>query len=248
MDTRGFDHLTRTLTAQGTRRVALTGALVSALALLGMMETDARKKKKGKKKPKKITVPPVSPPPSPPASPPPASPPPPPATLACGAGGPCLVFLSSTIHTPNFGGLSGADAICQDLASAAGLPGTYKAWLSDGTSSVSSRFRPSSGPYRLVNGATIANNWDDLRDGSLLAGIKVTETGGDYGSQVSVWTGTTTTGSATAEHCKNWSTVASDSTGIYGLAYATDAQWTQFGPPLMCRPSSPLHFYCFQQS
>ena len=40
------------------------------------------------------------------------------------------VFVSSQNYTGALGGISGADAICQNCASAAGLTGTFKAWLS----------------------------------------------------------------------------------------------------------------------
>jgi len=91
---------------------------------------------------------------------------PPSPPLACGSGGPCRVFLSSTTHGGNLkgrsvSGLAGADAICQRLASDANLPGIYKAWLSDSFNSPTSRFVPSSGPYQLVNGATIAANFTE---------------------------------------------------------------------------------------
>ena len=55
---------------------------------------------------------------------------PPPVPASCN---PCKVFVTSTVHDGNLGGLVGADAICNSLASAAGLAGTYKAWLSDGS-------------------------------------------------------------------------------------------------------------------
>ena len=43
------------------------------------------------------------------------------------------VFNSSTSYNGNLGGLTGADAKCQSRAAAAGLTGTYKAWLSSTT-------------------------------------------------------------------------------------------------------------------
>jgi len=166
----------------------------------------------------------------------------------CGAGGPCRVFLSSTRYEGNLGGLSGADAKCQGLAAAAGLPGTYKAWLSDPTSSPISRFVPSSGPYRLVNGTTIATNFTDLTDGILLAPISVTETGGGFGNTDRVWTQTKidgTGGGLFNLHCSNWSTSADDALGDCAKATRTDSTWTHYGG---CICSSLLHLYCFQQS
>jgi hypothetical protein len=167
---------------------------------------------------------------------------------ACGAGGPCRVFLSSTFYNGNLGGLVGADAKCQGLAAAVGLSGTYKAWLSDTTGSPSTRFVPSTGPYRLINGTTIAANWADLMDGALLAPISVTETRGGVGTTDSTWTNTLINGNreSAGEHCSNWSTNASPVDGRQdGHALESDSEWTDGGGP-PC--SAFLHLYCFQQS
>lgn len=50
------------------------------------------------------------------------------------------VFVTSQTYTGNLGGLAGADAQCNLLAKAAGLEGSYLAWLSDATESPSTRF------------------------------------------------------------------------------------------------------------
>jgi hypothetical protein len=143
--------------------------------------------------------------------------------------------------------LTGADAKCQSLATTAGLPGTYRAWLSDSTSSPSLRFVPSTGPYRLVNGTTIAANWGEVIDGNLAAPITVTETGGAPSGLAHVWTdtrgkGTITTSSA---HCANWSTSAAAS-GSVGNAQSSNGSWTDVELLLPC--SELHHLYCFQQS
>ncbi|MDZ4247347.1 MAG: DUF1554 domain-containing protein, partial [Dehalococcoidia bacterium] len=75
------------------------------------------------------------------------------------------VFVTAATYNGNLGGLSGADAKCQASANAVNLGGTWKAWLSDSNTSAGSRLNHSDSPYRLLNGTTIANNWDDLVDG-----------------------------------------------------------------------------------
>src|SRR6187401_2282495 len=45
------------------------------------------------------------------------------------------------------GGLAGADMKCEARAAAAGLAGTYKAWLSDQTKSATARLTHSTGAY-----------------------------------------------------------------------------------------------------
>ena len=75
-------------------------------------------------------------------------------------------MTSTTYKAGDLGGLAGADAKCQARAMAAGLTGTFRAWLSDATNSPSSRFPQDAGPYLLVNGGLVANNWigPHLRD------------------------------------------------------------------------------------
>jgi len=89
-----------------------------------------------------------------------------------------LVFVTSDRYSGDLGGMGGADGLCQAHADEAGLPGTYKAWLSDSQGgSPSTRFTPSPGPYRLVDGTLIARNWQDLTDGFIEAQIGLDENG-----------------------------------------------------------------------
>jgi hypothetical protein len=167
-----------------------------------------------------------------------------------GSCGPCLAFLSSSTHFGDLGGLTGADAICQGLADAAGLPGRYKAWLSDDTGSPSTRFMQATVPYRLTTGTKIAGNWADLTSGTLDAPLDVTETGGTAGRVV--WTNTNADGTVQDfQDCGNWLTGTSAETGNFGDVNGTNHEWTAFGrrscgppPPTI----DPLHLYCFQQS
>jgi len=164
---------------------------------------------------------------------------------ACGAGGPCRVFLSSALYTGALGGLASADAKCQALAEAAGLPGEYKAWLADATGAPSARFVRSGGPYVLVDGTTVAANWADLTDGQLLAPIAVTETGGGPGTVTSVWTHTLTNGNrGDGVSCVEWTYEQLPNHGDAGRADLTDARWTDAG---FAGCNSPCHLYCFQQ-
>ena len=274
MDSARFDSLTRSLADARSRRSALSGLLAGALSLLGVQSDEvaahnplkACKKKSGDakkkclKKAKKHAAQHAS---ETTASPPPPPPPDPCASCtgdqvctggqcvvpACGAGGPCLVFLSSILYQGNLGGLSGADAKCQSMAKAAALPGTYRAWLSDTTSSPASRFVRSTGPYRLVNGTTIAGEWGGLTDGVLRAPIDVTETGGGIGSTARVWAHTKSNGASydnALTSCHNWSSTADSGVGGHiGNATKTDAYWTEWGWNWPC--DERYHLFCFQQ-
>ena len=166
----------------------------------------------------------------------------------CGA---CLVFVTSTTSGPVFGGLDGADDICQDLASAAALPGTYLAWLSKtGGPSPATRFKPVTSPYLLVDGTTqVAENWSDLIDGSLDHAITMTESGVMVAAG-SVWTGTLASGQPTSPtynlNCDEWTTSSVSKSGAVGATNAVDSSWSYNGS-LGCNVTN-VRLYCFQQT
>ena len=81
------------------------------------------------------------------------------------------VFVWSTTHSGNLKtagggatGLEGADNICNDLAQAANLPGTFTAWLSDSTADAKDRVTQSVVPYNRTDGVRVADNFADLTD------------------------------------------------------------------------------------
>jgi hypothetical protein len=158
-----------------------------------------------------------------------------------------FAFVSSVLYNGNLGGLNGADAKCQALASAAGLPGAYKAWLSDDTGSPSTRFTQSTVPYVLVNDTVIANNWAGLTSGSLLREFDVTETGAGVIS--AVWTNTNGNGTLSSGgfDCDNWTNgTFSGPDGRAGDTFSTDVGWTlSFSAGITC--GAPESLYCFQQ-
>jgi hypothetical protein len=155
------------------------------------------------------------------------------------------VFVSSTSSNANLGGATGADARCQNLAQAAGLGGMFRAWLSVSGSSPSTRFTKAVVPYRLLDGTVVADDWNDLTDGTLKHAIDRDEKNALVVA-AEVWTGTRTNGTLEAEGCLDFSTgdvfapVASQ-----GITDRAGTQWTaaylQF-----CNRTSP-RIYCFEQ-
>ena len=159
------------------------------------------------------------------------------------------VFVTKDLYTGNLGGLAGADAKCQASANAANLGGTWKAWLSDSKTSASSRLIHGNAPYRLVNGIVIANNWDDLTDGSLINRIDKDQFGGSI--DWPAWTGTTASGEIHSRgNCNDWTATTADYTAAIGHHFYLDSQWTAYGYT-WCRDSSSFtdreHLYCFEQ-
>lgn len=175
----------------------------------------------------------------------------------CGQGGPCLVFLTSQTYNGNLGGLSGADAKCQALADAAGLPGTYMAWLSDDTGSPSTRFARSTGPYQLVDGSKIADSWDDLTgntncntQGGACIDHAITLTEAGEAGPGLVWSHTDIYGApfgcTICDDCGDWtSTEGVSEVGDPGGGELND-RWAVGFAGWACTESNGL--YCFQQS
>lgn len=163
-----------------------------------------------------------------------------------------VVFVTgATGSAAAIGGITGADARCNAQALAAGLRGTYKAWLADSTTASAPyhRFEHSAVPYVRVDGARVADNWTDLTDGTLTNPIRLTETGyNDLVSGISsVRTNVTVAGvrwSAT-NHCTGWTGAAG--AGAVGQRDVTNSLWTEANlSGYGCASHSYLH-YCFEQ-
>ena len=142
-------------------------------------------------------------------------------------------------------GLAAGDAICQYLAAEAGLdePGSFKAWLSDGTANAIDRFTYD-GPWIRVDGVRIANNQADLTDGELLSALNVDEDG-KYLANYGVWTGTSTSGLNNGDHCAGWTSADGLVSGTFGIVNETDAEWTEDWDRACSDGGGRL--YCFSQ-
>lgn len=153
------------------------------------------------------------------------------------------------------GGVSGADARCQSLASGAGLPGAFAAWISTPAEPAISRF-VGGGPWRTWDPevelwtALVALDDADLADGSVATPIAWTEFGTAAPEGAGVFTGTTPTGKAPplaaglGADCATWTAATPGSITLGGRADASDAAWTA-DAPVAC--SEQLRLYCFEK-
>jgi hypothetical protein len=152
------------------------------------------------------------------------------------------IFITNTVQNADLGGLDGADQLCVAQAADAGLEGDFKAWLSTRLLSVSNRLVHADGPYVLVDGTPVANDWDDLVDGSIRAPINLDANGELRGGDT--WTGSLATGASyTADDCAGF-TSGSDGTALCGTSASTSATWTQNITPVC---STGLRLYCIEQ-
>ena len=159
---------------------------------------------------------------------------------------PSRVFVTSTTYMGGaFGGLSGADSICNQRASAGSLGGTYTAWLSTSTTDAADRVYHNPDGYITTNGDMVANSWEDLINAlnvALLHTINYDEFGMDVGT-VQPWTGTDENGQATGQTCNNWTDSTSSNYGTAGLTNDVNELWTNYVNDY-CYNSYPL--YCFE--
>jgi len=163
---------------------------------------------------------------------------------------PNILFVTSSVYTGDFGGVAVADAICQQLASNAGLSGKYLAYLSYSTSATThvnadERFADASAWVR-VDGQPVLATVNQMHTGVFNA-PQLTEQGADVGqTQIRfAWTGTLATGDWRPEECAPqgafgpWS--SANSAGGIGTPVSTDSgvvdqRWQ--------RCSSQARLYC----
>jgi hypothetical protein len=148
------------------------------------------------------------------------------------------IFTTANAYGGDLGDLTGADAICQSEANTAGYAGTYKAVMSDASTSAASRLTLS---YPIVNaydGTTVAAT--NLWSGTITTAIK-----SPSGSTSGVaWTGTTGSGGVSGGGtCSSWSTLGA--LGELGIAAdLTGSLWTAENNAVC---SNNLDLYCIQQ-
>ena len=124
----------------------------------------------------------------------------------------------------NLGGLAGADKLCQGLGAKAGAGNrTWRAYLSTTGPDVHARDRIGNGPWYNAKGVLIAANVADLHSDK--ANINNDTALDEQGRQINppgapnrhdIMTGSTPDGRATPQTCANWTSSASDPTGMLG--------------------------------
>ena len=149
---------------------------------------------------------------------------------------PAMSFFITSVGSgngANLGGLSGADAICQKLAAAAGQGSRqWRAYLSTGAASgakaVNARDRIGTGPWYNAKGVKVAENVADLhsdnnklsKENSLTEKGEVVNGRGDTPNRHDILTGSQLDGTAftdTADHtCSNWTSSAAEGSAQVG--------------------------------
>ncbi|MBL8954599.1 MAG: choice-of-anchor D domain-containing protein [Myxococcaceae bacterium] len=162
-----------------------------------------------------------------------------------GFGGNTFAFVTSERFSPTFGGVDGGDAICQNVAVDAGLPGTYRAFLSDRDAGIRAyeRLPPFRGWVR-TDGTWLTGHRQELqRPVRLFSQLATTErrTVLPYDPNDYTFTGTQADGGASGFDCGGWRDF--NAVGTAGVAHALDSQWTESFFLVSCVPG---RLYCFE--
>jgi hypothetical protein len=180
---------------------------------------------------------------------------------ACEAGA-CqkTVFATSLVVAGNLaapdGGPVGGDAICNALARAAKLSGSYRAWIVEpndagpGLPENDGGFRRPSRPYVRTDGVLVALSFDALIDAGPINPIDHFENGAQWvmpvGLPTYVWTGTTFDGlPIPSTDCTTFTTGLDTSTGVLG-AVDPGLGWDSVGG-IEDPCDQPHGLYCFEQ-
>ena len=157
---------------------------------------------------------------------------------------PKRVFVTSTTYDGNLGDDDGARAKCQARADAAGLGGTWEAWLSAShTPNFKFNFM---GHVARLDKISISITSDGIYNGSILAPINVTEMG-DVLANAQVWTHTNISGNRDNANddtmgCLNFTSNHPNRKAGYGTTSAKDKLRTQAGAASCAEKK---HLYCF---
>jgi hypothetical protein len=157
------------------------------------------------------------------------------------------MFVTSTTKAPkDVGGLAGADAWCNELAGAAGLPGQYVAWLSTIETDAKTRLleKAARGWYR-VDGKPFTDRVEDLTSNVSYYPPRISEQNIDLGTSddVVVGTGTDINGSGNflGADCSRWTSDLDAM--ISGVLDGGNQSWTYATNMTPC--TTPIHIYCF---
>ena len=167
-----------------------------------------------------------------------------------------VVFVTSKRYNGGLGGLAGANDKCQARADAAGLDGTFKAWLSTSNSSPLSWNHNGGHSYYLVDGTKIADDWAHLTNANyeeLYHEIDVNEFGEtvtNNGNNGRVWSNTNWNGNQppnAADYSCNFWYYGGDHhvvDGRFGSLNEKNHNWSWAGD-LPC--NTLMRLYCIQQ-
>lgn len=159
-----------------------------------------------------------------------------------------VVFATSNLYSGTMvGGLTGADAICNQAAHGVNAHPRVKgrvfsAWISTDGSAVRDRLTHGMRAYLLPNGNPIASDWSSFLQQHAQA-INVLEDGTSPTVNNDVWTGTGQDGTSHGPNCQGWASSTITESGTAGVI--GDTQGWSDGRSDSCNVM--LRLYCIEK-
>jgi hypothetical protein len=153
-----------------------------------------------------------------------------------------MFVTSTTVIAGHLNGVGGADAECTARATAAGLPGTYKAWISD--VGVNANGRVGNGGWVRTDGRPFTRSLADVKKGVVYYPPRVDENGNDLGAKrITVLTGGDGSGTTFGAQCTSYTSSAGSAYVGYATAGAFYWAYKELDS-VGC--SDQQHLYCFR--
>ena len=131
-----------------------------------------------------------------------------------------IILYSIAAHNGNIGNRATADSLCSASAEKPDNYANYKLFIAY-TNDSPSLWLPHDRPIKSKNGTLIANNYDDLFDGTIITSLNsagVLENSG-------FWSGMNANGTASANNCNDWSVNDQSYSGTLTSPMATSSAW-----------------------
>jgi hypothetical protein len=158
------------------------------------------------------------------------------------------VFTASTnLAIGNLGLSGGGNQVCQNAALGAGFSGVWKALLSQGNLAVREITPYNWGILKRVDGAVVANSWEDLWDGTIQNPINLNQDGTAAVSYV--WTGSPDSMGLgqPVQTCSDWTTSSNQIHGTFGVTSSTSAWlYSNHADCTFNSTGNPISIYCIE--
>ena len=166
------------------------------------------------------------------------------------------MFVSANQYPTNLGGTAPYHAACQAEAGAAGLPGTYKAWISTGATNdnPAATFNQSTVPYVQPDSTLteVASNWGTFATYTHTNDLQEGPSGVAYPAGTETMTGTYANGTASTNNCSSWTSTDNSifndggPTGQPNDGSSATNNWS-YVAPYNSQCGFNKHLYCVQQ-
>lgn len=157
-----------------------------------------------------------------------------------------FLFVTSEMYpVTRFSPVTAADALCNDSAKAAGLPGNYVAWISSSTSNARERLGTTPRGWVRPDGLPVVDKVSDFFIGLVYYPARLTARSNELSMNNFVATATTNDGQTAAPEftCADWTSTDAANKAMNGRVAMTSFGWSFDNTGIDC--AQQFHLLCF---